>query len=255
MLKVHPHALHEIMGEPKQIDPALITPDVEVILKRSKRTDEEKALIQHLKDHTLSEGAKSAVERWVVEKNFGFRDFQGNKYTEKGLTLEDHAIKAVQMNSLFTMGQFIGMQKNEETLEDEFLIGTPDIINADHGRDTKCSWSGVQHPFTLRRAEKKARENGYEWQMRAYMQLTDKPMWAIDYVLLPTPENLIFGEDQREQQVTLVNLVPLEQRITTVWIHRDFKLEELIKIKCSLAQTYAKEVEREILGKKGVKAA
>ncbi|MDN8246563.1 hypothetical protein QZK48_08415 [Acinetobacter baumannii] len=254
MLKIHPHALHEIMGEPSKIDPALITPDVEVILTRKKRTDAEKALIQELKDHTLSEGAKSAVERWVVEQQYGFKDFTGNKYTEKGLTLEDHAIKAVQMNSLFTMGQFIGMQKNEKTLEDEFLIGTPDIINDDHGRDTKCSWSGVQHPFTFRRAEKKTKENGYDWQMRAYMRLTNKPKWAVDFVLLPTPENLIYSEDQREQQVVLVNQIPLNQRITTVWIERDFNLEKLMLVKCSLAQAYAQIVIAELNGNKGAAA-
>lgn len=246
MLKVHPHALHRIMGEPKSIDPVLVTHEVAEIMKRTKRTDEEKTLIQDLKNHTLSEGAKTAIEEWVIERVYGFKDFQGNKYTEKGLTLEDHAIKSVQMNSLFTMGEYIHMKKNERTIENNWLVGTPDIINLDHGRDTKCSWSGVQHPWSIRKAEKKMSECGYEWQNRGYMMLTKKPKWFTDFVLLPTPENLIFGEDQREQQVILVNQISLKKRITSICIERNLEIEELIKIKCSAAQVYANSFAMEI---------
>ena len=125
MIKVRPHALHRIMGEPRSIDPRLITDGVAAILRRTKRTDEEKALIQSLKNRTLSEGAKTAVEEWVVERAYGFKDFAGNKYTEKGLTLEDHAIKTVQMNSLFTMGQYVHMNKNEQTFENSGFVAHP----------------------------------------------------------------------------------------------------------------------------------
>ncbi|EXC34414.1 hypothetical protein ABLB95_15365 (plasmid) [Acinetobacter radioresistens] len=248
-MKVHPHALHEIMGEPKQVDPALVTPEIEAILRKTKRTDEEKALIKHLKEHTLSEGAKSAIERWVKKDIYGFCDFQGNKYTEKGLTLEDNAIRAVQIQN------FIGMQKNEKTFSNEYLEGTPDILvwNKGYGRDTKCSWSGIQHPFFEREAVKKVRDNGYDYQMHGYMNLTKLKRWAVDFVLLPTPDHLIFGEDQREQQVTLINQIPLKERITTIWIEYDEEVQRLIKIKCSLAQVYAQSLKAE-LGK-GLKVA
>ena len=239
MIKVRPHALHRIMGEPRSIDPRLITDGVAAILRRTKRTDGEKALIQSLKNRTLSEGAKTAVEEWVVERAYGFKDFAGNKYTEKGLTLEDHAIKTVQMNSLFTMGQYVHMNKNEQTFENQWLRGTPDIINPTHGRDTKCSWSGVQHPWGNRKSNQKVKDAGYDVQCQAYMDLTDKPDWCVDFVLLPTPAELVWGEDQREQQVVLVEAIPLHKRIKTVHIPRDQAFIDLMHIKCELVQEYA----------------
>lgn len=239
MIKVRPHALHRIMGEPKSINPELITDEVAAILRRTKRTDEEKALIQCLKNRTLSEGAKTTVEEWVIERAYGFKDFAGNKYTEKGLTLEDHAIKTVQMNSLFTMGQYVHMNKNEQTFENQWLCGTPDIINPTHGRDTKCSWSGVQHPWGNRKANQKVKDAGYDVQCQAYMDLTNKPDWYVDFVLLPTPAELVWGEDQREQQVALVEAIPLHKRIKTVHIPRDQAFIDLMHIKCELVQEYA----------------
>ena len=239
MIKIRPHALHRIMGEPKSIDPTLITEDVALVLKRTKRTDKERILIQSLKNKTLSEGAKTAIEEWVVERAYGFKDFAGNKYTEKGLSLEDSAIMSVQVNSLFTMGQYTKMTKNENTFENAWLMGTPDIINSDHGRDTKCSWSGVQHPWGLRKAEKKMADGGYEYQNRAYMDLTAKCKWFTDFVLLPTPVELTFSQDQREQQIDLVNAIPLHKRITSVVTEFDESINELIHTKCELAQAYA----------------
>lgn len=246
MIKIRPHALHRIMGEPKSIDPTLITDDIAAIIRRTKRTDDEKALIQHLKNQTLSEGAKTAVEEWVTERAYGFKDFAGNKYTEKGLALEDNAILSVQMNSLFTMGQYTKMTKNDKTFENPWLMGTPDIINANHGRDTKCSWSGVQHPWGKRKAEKKMGDGGYEWQNRAYMDLSNKKTWFTDFVLLPTPVELTYTQDQREQQIDLVNAIPLNKRITSIQTDFDEQINDLIHLKCELAQVYAEAYATEI---------
>ena len=66
MIKVRPHALHRIMGEPKSIDPELITDEVAAILRRTKRTDEEKALIQSLKNRTLSEVQKLLLKNGLL---------------------------------------------------------------------------------------------------------------------------------------------------------------------------------------------
>ena len=246
MIKIHAHALHRIMCEPKSIDEQLITAEIATIIKRTKRTDEEKLLIQQLKNQTLSEGAKTAIEEWVIERAYGFKDFTGNKYTEKGLSLEDSAIMSVQMNSLFTMGQYTKMTKNEITFENAWLIGTPDIINLDHGRDTKCSWSGVQHPWSKRKADKKMADSGYEYQNRAYMDLTQKKRWFTDFVLLPTPVELTFTQDQREQQIDLVNAIPLSKRISSVAIDFEQNKNDLIHLKCELAQAYALQYAHEI---------
>ena len=41
----------------------------------------------------ISATAKSAVRKIVKFDLFGYRDFEGNKYTEKGIALEEQAIK------------------------------------------------------------------------------------------------------------------------------------------------------------------
>lgn len=41
----------------------------------------------------ISATAKSAVRKIVKFDLFGYQDFEGNKYTEKGIALEEQAIK------------------------------------------------------------------------------------------------------------------------------------------------------------------
>ena len=47
------------------------------------------------KGEVLSQSAKSAIRDMVKQDLYGFDGFRGNKYTSKGLLLEDQAIKLV----------------------------------------------------------------------------------------------------------------------------------------------------------------
>ena len=137
------------------------------------------------KSESLSETTKSYIKEWLIEQIYGFRKEIKSKYIDKGNKLEDTAIdKAIEWLDLdFVM-------KNEESFEDEYFTGTPDIITNDEILDTKCSWCA--HSFPLFDTELPNKD--YFYQMQVYMHLTGKKKARVVYVLLNTPEELTWEE-------------------------------------------------------------
>ena len=80
--------------------------------------------------------------------------------------------------------------KNEESFEDEFFTGTPDIITNDEILDTKCSFDAYTFPLF----DKELPNKDYFYQMQVYMHLTGKKKARVVYVLLNTPEELTWEE-------------------------------------------------------------
>lgn len=137
------------------------------------------------KSEVLSETTKSYVKEWLIEQIYGFRKEIKSKYIDKGNKLEDAAIdKAIEWLDLdFVM-------KNEDSFEDEYFTGTPDIITNDEILDIKCSFS----PFTFPLLEDVIPTKDYEIQVQVYMHLTGKKKARVVYVLLETPPELNYGE-------------------------------------------------------------
>lgn len=182
----------------------------------------------------LSETAKSHIQEMVLAELYGFRDFQGNKYTQKGTQCENDAI------------QFLGEHydqffvKHEGRVNNEYLTGECDILTPDSIRDTKCAWSIGTFPFFDNAAQDAVKKAGYDWQLRGYMMLYERNIAHIDYVLLPTPHDLIKFGDDPYMLIDCVEQVPLKHRVKTVTIERDLAIEEKIKERCLIAQAYAK---------------
>ena len=137
------------------------------------------------KSEVLSETTKSYVKEWLIEQIYGFRKEIKSKYIDKGNKLEDTAIdKAIEWLDLdFVM-------KNEESFEDEYFTGTPDIITNDEILDTKCSWDAYSFPLF----DTELPNKDYFYQMQVYMHLTGKKKARVVYVLLNTPEELTWEE-------------------------------------------------------------
>ena len=137
------------------------------------------------KSESLSETTKSYIKEWLIEQIYGFRKEIKSKYLDKGLMLEDTAIdKAIEWLDLdFVM-------KNEDSFEDEFFTGTPDIITNDEILDVKCSWDAYSFPLF----DKELPNKDYFYQMQVYMHLTGKKKARVVYVLLNTPEELTWEE-------------------------------------------------------------
>lgn len=207
-LKVRCSMLHRLIGEPKT------------------KADKEAGKI--------TETAKSAVREIVKFDLFGYESFEGNKYTQKGNDLEDQAIK------LSGLKRGLPLKKNTERRENDLITGECDIYIPSRRLiiDTKCSWDIGSHPFFLDEAEDKAKKAGYDIQMQGYMWLWDCEEAQIDFVLLPTPLDLIKSYENAEKFVDLVEQIPQQKRITTVVIKRDEKIIERIKERIPKAQEY-----------------
>jgi hypothetical protein len=151
----------------------------------------------------------------------------------KGLEMEDKSIEL--LNSVL----FTSYKKNEETLENDWLRGTPDLICKDSVIDIKTSWSLATFPCL----SELGKDKGYEWQGRAYMMLTNLDKFEICYCLVSTPENLIGYEDKA---LHLVDHINPELRITRVFYERDKTLENKIKLKVEAAREFYQEVINQI---------
>lgn len=159
----------------------------------------------------ISATAKSAVRKIVKYDLFGYQDFEGNKYTEKGIALEEQAIK------LSGRKRGLPLKKNTERRENDWITGECDIYVPSRKLiiDTKCSWDIGSHPFFADEAEEKAKKAGYDAQMQGYMWLWDCSEAQIDFVLLPTPYEQLSSYDDPNRYIDLVEQIPQEKRITT----------------------------------------
>lgn len=135
---------------------------------------------------------KYLVEKYVYEKYGREKDIQ-NKYTKKGLQVEEDAI------TLYSRLKKKYYLKNEENLANEFICGTPDIYEgesidkATHIPDIKSSWD----LFTFAAAKNAPLNKDYYWQAMGYMILTGAQTATVAYCLIDTPHALIYDECQK----------------------------------------------------------
>ncbi len=159
----------------------------------------------------LSDTAKNYVFDYLKEHIYGVRKEIKSKYLTKGLTLEDEAIDTA-INWL----DLPFVLKNEKYFEDEYFCGTPDLILEDEVLDIKNSWDC----FTFPLFEEEIPTKDYIYQLQVYMHLTGKTKARLVYVLLNTPEELTW-----EQQNDYSNL-DKKYRIKTFSIDYDKSIIE-----------------------------
>lgn len=135
------------------------------------------------KSETLSETTKTYVKEWLTEKIYGIPKEIKSKYLDKGNALEDTAIdKAIEWLDLpFAI-------KNEKFFEDDFFCGTPDLIVDGVIYDIKCSWNNFSFPLF----ENEIPAKDYFYQLQVYMHLTGCKKAVLTYVLLNTPDFMIY---------------------------------------------------------------
>jgi hypothetical protein len=138
-----------------------------------------------VKTETISETTKSYVKEYLISEIYGIKKQINNKFLSKGIWLEDEAIdKAIEWLDIpFAL-------KNEQFFEDDFFCGTPDLILDDEVLDIKCSWDA----FTFPLFENEIPTKDYFYQLQVYMHLTGKRKARLVYVLLNTPEELVYEE-------------------------------------------------------------
>ena len=199
----------------------------------------------------LSTGAKSYVNELFMYKEFGVRQEINSKYIDKGNEVEELAIEIAGIE----LG-YEGLVKNEDYFENDYIIGTPDVVNDEVLIDVKSSWSASTFPFFDTTLKNKI----YEWQLKAYMYLTGHTESYLCYCLVPTPEDLILDEMRRvswkrgelgevsiETEVNVrsyfdLSKIPTEKRVKAFKVELTKEDVKQIKEKVELAREYYKQI-------------
>lgn len=134
----------------------------------------------------MTDGVKTYLDElftkaiYIVEKDIA------SKYFDKGIACEQDALDLLQ-KCLFK-GEFVG--KNKKHFKNEMLCGTPDALKKDFVFDTKNAFD----VFTF---DKVQLSWDYEWQVRGYMNLTEKKRGFIFYCLIDMPDFLMADEERK----------------------------------------------------------
>jgi len=140
---------------------------------------------------SMGETCKTYLKNWILEQPelLGVRvnDFS-NKYTEKGNFVEADALNYLSEH-VYSDAFLV---PNTRNFSDDFMTGTPDIIQPDHIADNKASWSASTFPFF----GGKLKTKDYFWQGQVYMNLVGREKHIVYYVLMSTPDHLIEREAQ-----------------------------------------------------------
>ncbi len=132
----------------------------------------------------LSKTSRSYVDQWIKERIYGYRNEISSKYLDKGNQVEDESIEFVAKHL-----DLKGIKKNEKKFENDFMVGTPDVLTKDTVIDMKNSWDC----FTFPLLENEIPNKDYFYQLQCYMALTGKKKAKLIYTLMNTPKNLVYG--------------------------------------------------------------
>jgi hypothetical protein len=134
----------------------------------------------------LSETAKAHLIKVYARDVFGRSRDIVTKFMDKGIQAEGDSIE------LLSLVDNVKYEKNTDQLSNEFIQGTPDIID-ESVIDVKTSWSME----TFFAAKGKPIDKDYEYQLQGYLELTGAQTGVLAYCLVNTPESLVNDEKYR----------------------------------------------------------
>ena len=199
-------------------------------------------------DGIVSVGTATILQKWAKEQIYGkVEGFNtSSKYTRKGVEME-----AVAIDYLIKNTDLDWAMKNETTYENDFLIGTPDLVYPDLIVDIKCSYSCFTFPLF------DAKPNpDYVWQLQGYMELTGARKAIVAYILMDASDEQIEAEayalarkegseltdeiiERTAEQMRYEHLAP-ELRIKLFHVNYDPIQVEKIKDKVNDCRAYLK---------------
>lgn len=139
------------------------------------------------KGEGLGETCKAHLLECWIEETYGRRNEFTNKYVQKGLQVEEDSI------TLYSRCKSKLYFKNYDQVKNDFVIGTPDIIEEDHIIDIKSSWN----IFTFFAVLHKPINKAYEYQLIGYTDMLKKKYSKLAYCLVDTPFPLIDQEKRK----------------------------------------------------------
>jgi hypothetical protein len=163
---------------------------VKLTENQAKERDElEKKAANALLPSPLSEGAKTRVQEKFLQDQFAIKKDFWSKETDKGNETEEESIRLYGK-----VAGIFGIKKNEKTFENDYFIGTPDIVTKDAVIDIKTAWDGSTFPWF---ADELPTMN-YFYQVQAYLHLTGRKKGFVAYCLTNATEEMTQDEVRRE---------------------------------------------------------
>jgi len=193
------------------------------------------------KNEELSATTKTWLKEKVKEEVFGYKPQLNTPAINKGIDYEFLSI------NLLNEVAFKSYVKNEERKNSDILTGEADIVTDDEIIDVKSSWSLETFPAFQEDAEASVKKAGYEWQLRGYMMLWNKPKASIKYCMISTPDTLL--KDWDNQAIHKVDHIEPTKRISSVSFERDEAIEQKIIERYEVANKYYKQYLTELTSK------
>jgi hypothetical protein len=132
----------------------------------------------------LPKGAITYIHQWIKEQIYGLRKEFTSKYTSKGNECELDSIELAANHYGWGM-----VSKNETTLWNDWIVGTPDLILSDLVPDIKNAWDCFTFPLF-----DTSLQSDHEWQLTGYMDLSGKNKAAIINTLMDAPDKIVEKE-------------------------------------------------------------
>ena len=193
------------------------------------------------KTEEISATTKTWLKEMVKEEFYGYRKQLDTPPINKGIDYEFLSI------DLLNDVNFKSYVKNEERKTNDWLTGEADIVTDEEIIDVKSSWSLETFPTFKEDAEAGVKKAGYDWQLRGYMLLWDKPKASITYCMVSTPDSLL--KDWDYKKIHKVDEINPAARTTTVTIERDESIESKMLERYEVANKYYKMYTNEINNK------
>lgn len=169
---------------------------LEQLNKASEKLDEITALKniyhQNFGKVQISEGCKTHlldVFNSIRFNRVGTKEIK-NKYTEKGLANEEIGISIYSS----VKGRFL--EKCVERKDDGYIMGEIDVPDNKIIVDIKCSWDVITFGRAIKFIDK-PEQCPYYPNMQGYMELWEKDVSKVCYILTDTPKNIIESEKKR----------------------------------------------------------
>jgi len=158
-----------------------------------------------------------------------------SKYLDKGNWVENDLIDFMAEQLGYGMAD-----KNQETRQDEYFIGTCDVVVSDTVIDVKAPWN-----------KKTLQDNccnmdeDYQYQLRGYMRLWDKPNAILFYGLMDTPPETNYDRE------VIYSDMPDTDRWIAFKIKRDLETEQAIIDRVIKCREWLKEYDELIQSRMG----
>jgi len=179
----------------------------------------------------LPETATAFLKEWYA----GDREPIFNKYLDKG-----NYVEADLIDYMAEMMGFGLAEKNQETKSDDYLIGTCDVEYAQLVVDVKAPWNRT----TLQQNIEKI-DPDYEWQLRGYMKLWDKPEALLFYGLMDTPAEVNYDNE------IIYSVMPDPERWIAYKIARDISKEAEIVRRVQMCREWLNTYDMKVKSKMG----